>query len=153
MSNEGQEYGIDYLNLADYGVTNEEEQAWDPESSLPPGDYQFEIIDCQKKAAGTGTPQFVVKNKVVDGEFAGRQITGFYPLTEKAIGKLLRLLKAVGMTLDEKKGFSPKALVGKRYMGTVVEEAYKKKNPITMQEEEKTSVRLKAERPIEQKAA
>lgn len=152
MSNNSQDFGLDYLSLADFGVTSLEESAWDPESTTPEGDHIFEITDVRKRTASTGTPQLQVVCRCVESDnknAVGTRISGFYPLTDRAIGKLARLLKVVGVSLDEKGGFPPKALLGKRFKGTVSVNTYTRKDPMTLEAHQATSSKLQAERPVD----
>lgn len=128
---ETENYGIDYISLADFGVVDEVAQAWN--SAMPDigKGYLFEITNVKRKNASTGTPQLLFDHKVLEGAQAGRHITAFFPLTEKAIGKILGFLAELGIKLDDMKGFSPKGAIGRRVRGDVVAKEYTKRNPQT----------------------
>ena len=154
-SNDGGEQFMDYIALGD--MVSEETTLWDGQGGKGPpvGEYDFEILSAIRKQSSKGTPQVEVKFKVITpGEAEGMTCNGWYALTQKAIGRLLCLLNAANVPLDQKNGFSINQLVGATIHASIVETTYKEPNAMAPGEFiTKTSTRLQQEVPIAKPAA
>jgi uncharacterized protein DUF669 len=149
MSENGTQ-GVDYLSLD--GLVTSETRAWGGETGagLPPGDYKAKITEVVKDTSTNNNPQLVVQFEVLEGEHKSRKTRCWYTLTERAIGRLVNLLEAVGMKLDQKKGFAPKAMVGRELVIGVFEDKYEVggANGMTGEKEVKTSTKVFNERKV-----
>lgn len=143
---------VDYISL-DGIVDNVDEQAWDGTGSdpVPPGEYKFEVMDVkQGKSPRKNTPQLELTLEIVEGDLKGRRTWARYYLTDKAVGRLLNVMKACGVGLDDRKGFSLQAMIGARIIATVTHEAYQDGiNPVTQAPIMKTSTKITGEKAIE----
>lgn len=139
----------DYIEIG--GLIDEDTTAWDGEGGNLPelGRHLCEITKAEKGTSKkSGSPQVLVGYKVTDekDESNGRQITGYYSLTQKAIGRLLNVLAACGVELDAKGNFAASALVGKKLSINIVQNSYADgKNPVTGEAIMKTNVKVVGE--------
>ena len=142
------EQGLDYLSLD--GLVTEETKAWSGEKlGLPPGDYQATITEVARDTSSNGNPQLIVTFKVTEGDSKDKTIRAWYTQTAKAIGRLMNLLNAVGIKLDGKKGFAPKALVGQHLTIGVQDEVQEgDPNPMSGEKTKKTFSKVFNERAI-----
>ncbi|MGH7178686.1 MAG: hypothetical protein ACREJC_15015 [Tepidisphaeraceae bacterium] len=70
---------------------------------VPPGEYVLDIIDLKQDTSSNNNPMVVVTFEVVEGgeeDSAGKQLTGWYTLTEKAAGRMKKLQMAAGARID-----------------------------------------------------
>lgn len=89
----------------DMDLSSEEIKDWSGEGfgppDVPPGEYVLDIVAAYTKSSKNNNPMVVVEFQVADGEFAGKQLTGWYTLTDAARGRIKRLMMAVGARLDK----------------------------------------------------
>jgi hypothetical protein len=148
MTKENGTQGVDYLSLD--GLVTEDTRAWSGETAgLPPGDYRVKVTEVEKGQSSNNNPQLTVQFEVLEGEHASRKARCWYTLTQKAIGRLMCLLQAVGMKLDGKKGFAPQALLGQELVIGVFEDRVEgEMNPMTGAKDTKIFSKIFNERPV-----
>lgn len=136
----------DYLSLE--GLVTPETRPWGGESNyLAPGEHAFEVVEAEKDQSANDNPVIRFTFKVFEGDLAGQTIKKSYALTQKAIGRLVCLLQAIGVKTDSKGGFSISSTVGRRFRATVTEEMREgDPNPMTGEKTFKRSSNLMSER-------
>lgn len=100
---------------------------WDGEfSPVEEGDYVMEVDSVeQREAKSSGAPMLAVKIRIVSlangdpSAFDERLVFANYMLTGKARSRLKQFVVACDC-LDENGGFEPDALVGKRFLASVI---------------------------------
>lgn len=151
MAEENENQGTGYIEIGGWvkDKDNLAAQAWDGEAGprIPPGDYLVDITSAAKTVSGTNKPQVEATFTVAEGEHEGATLKGWYVLTERAIGRLINLLTACGLELDERGGFDVNALVGNRLNIKVIENTYESgENPVTGEKVMKTNSKVMGER-------
>lgn len=133
----------------------DEVQAWDGDSFTPvaPGDYVLEVESAERTTSSKGNAMIAAKFTVVlagDGgptPEAGRQIRGWYTLSGDVARKRLKtFVTATGVYKDG--GYRVSELVGKRFLGRVINETNKYVDKNTMEEKEGTNAKVFAERAL-----
>jgi hypothetical protein len=85
---------------------------------VPAGEYTLDVLAVkQETSKSKGNPMLVVTFAVSDGDYAGKELTGYYTLTQKALGRVKRLMMAVGARLDK---IRTDEIVGGRLRATVI---------------------------------
>jgi hypothetical protein len=100
-----------------------EAKAWGGEGfapEVPPGEYLLSIATVARGTSKKGNATVIVEFEVADGEYAGKRLKNWYTLTDKAIGRVQSLKKAVGATMDDK--IRSDELVGSQLYATVTHE-------------------------------
>jgi hypothetical protein len=100
-----------------------EAKEWGGESfapEVPPGEYLLAISSVARGTSKNGNATVIVDFEVADGEFAGKHLKNWYTLTEKALGRMQKLKKAVGATMDNK--VRSDELIGQQLYATVTHE-------------------------------
>jgi hypothetical protein len=87
--------------------------------NVDPGEYLLDITGLEQSTSKKGNSMIVVEFTVADGSFAGEKLTGWYALTDKALGRIKRLQIACGARLDR---IRSEELMGARIRATVVHE-------------------------------
>lgn len=121
---------------------------------LAANDYEFEVSGAVSQPSKAGNPMIVIESMVVglaDGApspEAGRKHKSYFPYTTKyGKDRFNNFLTAVDGH-GEGNGFSPSALVGKRFIGTITHRTNTYTDPKTMEEKTGTNADLTRERPV-----
>lgn len=145
---------LDYFGDAQLNDPNL--RAWDGSfSTLPPGEYEFEITKYERKETKKGLPRLALSLKVVSpGEQFGQNFFHSFMLAgdpgkDAWRGRLLNLAKATGIAVDERGGFYFAHLIGRRFVGTVVHGTYEDIDAQTGLKVEKSSMNVEKERPVD----
>ncbi len=70
--------------------------------ALPPGEYVFDVVHLEQGTSKSSSqPKIEVTFEVVEGDYAGTRVTNNYSLQPQAIGRLKKLMMAVGARLDK----------------------------------------------------
>lgn len=112
-----QQQAVDFEIQMD--LTNVQEFGGDGggEPEVPPGEYVLDCVDLKQDTSKNNNSMIVVTFEVVEGEFAGKQLTGWYTLTDKAVGRIKKLQIACGARLD---AIRSSEIRGARIRATVV---------------------------------
>lgn len=134
------------------GVNLNEVSAWDgASSSLPPAEYLFEVEDCIVGATSKQNPQLEFNLTVVAGAetdiYNGTSRKHWVVMTDKAAGRVRNMLDACGVQMDAEGGFDSDHFIGARFIAEVFEDTYSKPNLETGGSIEKTSNKIRKERP------
>jgi hypothetical protein len=100
-----------------------EAKEWGGESfapEVPPGEYLLAISSVARGTSKNGNSTVIVEFEVADGEYAGKRLKNWYTLTEKAMGRMQKLKRAVGATMDSK--VRSDELLGAQLYATVTHE-------------------------------
>jgi hypothetical protein len=106
------EIDIDTTNVKEFGG-----ESFAPE--VPPGEYVLDLVEIEQKTSKAQNSMLVVTFEVAEGEFAGKKLTGWYTLTDKAMGRIKKLQIACGARLDK---IRTSELRGARIIATVIHE-------------------------------
>lgn len=89
---------------------------------LEPGKYLVRITDAETGTTKGGDPKVTLFYNVVGGPAAGSPLIDTLTLTDKAMFRLVKVMRAIGMTVDKKKQVLPfRAFVGKTMYVTVAD--------------------------------
>jgi Protein of unknown function (DUF669) len=105
-------------------TSTEDAKEWSGEGgdfapNVDPGEYTLEITDLQQDTSKKGNSMIVAEFTVVDGDFAGQKLKGWYALTDKAMGRIKQLQIACGARLDKIRGDE---LIAAKIRATVIHE-------------------------------
>jgi hypothetical protein len=137
---------IDWMNVGD----PELEPADGERKMVDPGEYDFEITEVKQDQSKAGKPTLVVTASVLGGPNKGRTMRNWYSLvgdSEFSRRRLLSLIQATGVPVDDRGGFSTQAFVGCKFHGKVVEEEFSARNAQGI-EEQRTWSKITCEAPL-----
>ncbi len=91
--------------------------------NVPPGQYVCQIAEVKSSHARDGTPRWVMRLDVADGEFAGR-IAGwdFLHWNDRGLPRVRDVLRFLGVDTVGIVDIQPKDLCGKRVRASFLEE-------------------------------
>jgi hypothetical protein len=107
----------------DINLAGDDVKPWSGEGGfqppeVPAGEYTLDVIAVmQDTSKSRGNPMIVVTFAVSDGDYAGKEVKGYYALTQKALGRVKRLMMAVGARLDK---IRTDEILGGRLRATVI---------------------------------
>jgi hypothetical protein len=137
-------------------VNLNETAAWDGEqSTLPPGEFMFEVIDCTIKPPKKDgqSPQLEFDLEVLAGvdtdQCNGQSKKHWLSLAPKAAGRVRNMLDACGVAPDADGGFDSDDFKGKQFIAESYEETYDKPDLTTGETKPVINNRLRKERPVE----
>lgn len=86
------------------GASDEEEFIVDlePQSELPNGDYEVQVMDVKSKESKAGNPMLIWSCVVTEGAHAGTEIAAFVALTPDSQWKITETIVALGLGDPEK---------------------------------------------------
>jgi hypothetical protein len=94
-----------------------EQQNFAPE--VPPGEHVLSVVACKQDTSKKGNTMIVVDFEVAEGDATGKRVRNWYTLTEKAKGRIKRLMMCVGARLDK---IRTDEIVGGKLRATIVHE-------------------------------
>jgi hypothetical protein len=105
-------------------LSSDDIRDWGGESTnfvpeVPPGEHVLSIVACKQDTSKKGNTMIVVDFEVAEGEATGKRVRGWYTLTDKAKGRIKRLMMCVGARLDK---IRTDELVGGKIRATVTHE-------------------------------
>lgn len=95
------------------------------EPEVAPGEYVLDCVDIIQDTSKNQNSMLVVTFEVVEGEAAGKQLKGWYTLTDKALGRIKKLQIACGARLD---AIRSAEIRGARIRATVVHQEGEQRN-------------------------
>jgi hypothetical protein len=105
------EINIDLTNVQEFSG----EGASGP--ALPPGEFVFDVIHLEQGSSQSNNPTIPVTFKVVEGEYAGVELTNSYSMLPQAVGRWKKLQMACGAQIDKIRSAE---IIGARIRATII---------------------------------
>lgn len=151
-----EEVGLDYIDLG----LNDVDAADGGFTTLPPGDYVFEVEKIIGGQSKSGNPKMTAQLKVIealDDSEEHQKCVGepafhtFALVTDKEFPRrrLKAFVQACGVEIDAKGGFNAPDLVEAQFAASVKHEDYEVTNPITGEVDTRLSMRIFRERHLD----